>query len=221
MIDNTLYDEIISYTSKRNRFITKGSLAISVLDVAHDVIVDDSFQVDSWRHLVDRHIYSKVAELRIKVVPLDQMHIPNREVEEKWVCKKCQNDYPKSSFHLSFAICDKCYRHKHKDRIRVSQKKSDYKRRSRKSEYNKMYNLQHRDRLIALKREYYKKNKEKLKKSSAEYRQKNKESIRTYMLKYREENRERIQQYRREYREKNKEKISQYRRDYYLKTKEQ
>ncbi|MDR2004128.1 MAG: hypothetical protein LBQ74_13945 [Prevotella sp.] len=191
MITEELYSTILKYVKKRSLKILGFTKGVDIYDIAHDVIADAEFSISKWRLLVDRRIYDKAAEHGIKKIPIDKIHFKDREIEEKWICKKCQQDFPKSMFRLSFCLCDNCYR------------------------------IVHRDRILANNRRWLNKpvNREKKRVYCIAWKMHNKEEVSEYNKKYKAAHKEEVSNYNKEYKKKNREKIREYNREYYHKTK--
>lgn len=191
MITEELYSNILEYVKKRSLKILGFTKGVDIYDIAHDVIADAEFSVSKWRLLVDRYIYDKAAEHGIKKISIDKIHFKDREIEEKWICKKCQQDLPKSMFRLSFSLCENCYR------------------------------IVNRDSILANNRRWRNKpaNMEKKRAYSRLWRMNNKEEASKYNKEYKATHKQEISNYNKEYKKKNREKIREYQREYYRKTK--
>lgn len=188
MITQQVYNEIIKYVPGRAKRLI-GFVNVDPLELTHDVIADTNFKGDNWQQLVDRYIYASVGEYNNRAVSLEDMNKPNPRVEELWRCQDCESDFPKSKFHMSHRICNKCYYRKNSDRLK---------------ENNARWKRLNPDKERACKQKW---------------RDENRDIINEKQRKWRAENREKIREYARKRRAKNAEKLKEYQREYYLKNK--
>ena len=162
-MDDRLYNEIVEYCKKR--LISKRALDIyEHLDLAHDVICNDSFLEVNYKIIVDRLIFSRLSEFRIKKIDVDKIHFKkNVSVEDIWRCANCNLELPKSKFQLSWKLCNKCYREENKERLREVNLKSYYKhhekRLAEKRAYDKKYRQENLEEVRRKERERYHRNK--------------------------------------------------------------
>lgn len=162
-MDEVLYNEIVEYCKKR--LTSKRALDIyEHLDLAHDVICNDSFLKVNYKIIVDRLIFSRLSEIRIKKIHVDKIHFKqNTSVEDIWACNSCRVELPKSKFQLSWKVCNKCYRLQNKDRIKAVNLKSylkhHEKRLAEKRAYDKKYRQENLEEVRRKERERYHRNK--------------------------------------------------------------
>lgn len=162
-MDEVLYNEIIKYCEKRLRAKKTDDIYKS-LDLAHDIIVNESFPETNYKIIADRLIYSRIAEFRVKKIGIDKIHFKqNTSVEDIWICNSCRVELPKSKFQLSWKVCNKCYRFQNKDRFKAVNLKSylkhHEKRLAEKRAYNKKYRQENLEEVRRKERERYHRNK--------------------------------------------------------------
>lgn len=185
-LTSELYDEIIEYTLREFTKVFNKPDLLNHIDIAHEIIADHEFSKD-WRKLVQKHIFHRVSELKIRFVPLDD--ISKRHIDVKYPCQGCQEELSKSRFQSSFNLCNKCYREKYKDRINANTRRwrknnpdknkesarvTQQKRKNKTKIYNKEYREKNRDFISNQERLYKQKNKQKIKEYRREYYLKNK-----------------------------------------------
>ncbi|MEA1849238.1 hypothetical protein U9K52_09965 [Chryseobacterium sp. MHB01] len=190
MISDSIYNEIIAYTKAFIHNKAGSSDKIEAIEIVHNLIVDEKFSADNWKHLVQKYYFQIIKDLRIEYVDIEDInHKVIHKTEDLWRCEKCGCDQPKSLFRLSWRLCDKCYRDGRKDKTREINRKSKAK------------------------------NKDKYQLKVKQWRLENKEHISNYMKIYRTENKDHLSSYIKKYKSENKEKIKLKSREYYLKTK--
>lgn len=185
-ITSEMYEEILHYTNKQFQKVFSKPDLINHIDISHEIIADPEFSED-WRKLVQKHIFSRVSELKIKLVSLDD--IGQQFTDIKYPCQGCHEEFYKNRFQSSFTLCNKCYRDKYKDRInqnlrswrnknpektRYSAELTRLKRKDKTKSYNREYREKNREFIAIQQRIYKEKNKDKIKKQRREYYLKNK-----------------------------------------------
>lgn len=185
-ITESLYYDILDYTRCEFNSIVYGHVNFTYTDIAHDIIADPKFSVE-WKKLVKKHLFSHLKDKLASPIELDKADFTYNE--PKYPCQGCHEEFHTDRFQSSYALCNKCYRDKNKDRINANT------------------------------RNWRKKHPDKVKQSNRDQREKRKEENRRYMKQYRERNRTSLSNYGKEYKERYKEKIKKSRREYYLKNK--
>lgn len=162
-MDEVLYNEIVQYCKKRLRTKIADDI-YDCLDLAHDIICNESFFDTNYKVIADRLIYNRLAFFRVKKIDINKIHFKqNTSVEDVWVCNSCKIELPKSKFQLSWKLCNKCYREENKERLREINLKSYYKhhekRLAEKRAYDKKYRQENLEEVRRKDRERYHRNK--------------------------------------------------------------
>lgn len=182
MISEIFYNEIIKYTKIRLNY--KLIFDFNCLDIVHNVILDTQFQEEGWRKLVDKYIFEEIKFAKLKGFFEKDKWI----LEENRRCTSCDEDYPISWYHLSFRICDSCYRLKNYERIKEvnlrSYLKHHEKRKEEKRNNDKKKRAENRELIRQKDREYYAKNKEKILAKNKKCYLKNIEKRKAYLKEY-------------------------------------
>lgn len=193
MITALDYAEILSYCKKRISFKNLNS-KIDYIDVAHNVIASDAFDLKQIYYLVDKYIYEELNFTKKHLFYEEIKEVQTKSTPEPLLrCKICDNDFPYSYYECVKYICCKCYRHENRNRINANSRRSYFKNREKNKE---------KDREKC--RQYRKNNKEKVSKYNKDYKLQNKDKIKEYNKRYQEENKEKIRAQRKEYRERKK-----------------
>ena len=206
MITEKLYSEMQKYVGY---FINKKigySIKIDILDIVHNVITDENFDTINWLVLVQRHIYSRLAELKIKTIEFSDYCNNLVYIEEKWICQCCHEELYQSYFSSNSSYCKRCFYIVNKSKIKQIQKK--YRENHKNEECYKLKVKNRKKRMLEKNPDYYKqyhaKNKEKINNRKKAYRQKNKEAVAEYNKNYKQQNKEAIAEYNKTYYQKKK-----------------
>lgn len=198
MIDGKFIENLYRYSKKRINFLFPG-IRIDYRDIAHSVLLDESFSIDGWRKIVDKLIYAEMSIIKNNVYYSEIETAKHRAVEDIWRCNKCGVDLPKSKFHWSWKLCNSCYYTDNKERILA---------------VNKRYRINNRDGLLARRKELRVADIDRYRElERASYRKRynrDKESILEINKKSYLKNKEKRLQYLKAYYEKNKEKWQDY-----------
>lgn len=198
MIDSAFVENLYRYSRKRIDFLFPG-IKIDHRDIAHSVLVDDSFDLDGWRKIVDKLIYAEVSIVKNNTYYSEINNEEHKSVEDIWRCNKCGVDLPKSRFRWSWKLCNHCYYIENRAMILA---------------INKKYRINNRDRLLERRRELRLVDIDRSRElERASYRRrykKDKDSILATNKKSYLKNREKRLQYLKDYYKKNKDKWQGY-----------